>query len=33
MSTMRRGFAAWAISISDFGLWCCEAGIVGEPWL
>src|SRR6266849_1090657 len=24
-SMMRRGLAAWAISMSDFGDWCCEA--------
>jgi hypothetical protein len=27
MSAMRFGFAACAISMSDFGFSCCEAGI------
>ena len=26
-SRMRRGLEAWAISMSDLGDWCCEAGM------
>jgi hypothetical protein len=30
MSRIGRLAAAWAISMSDFGLVCCEAGIAGS---
>src|SRR5258708_8560524 len=31
MSMIRRFLAAWAISMSDLGFWCCEEGTGGIP--
>ena len=31
MSMIGRFLAAWAISMSDFGDWCCEVGMGGNP--